>query len=158
MATLSQQIGHESRGGAAAAFRRISLRLQNSAPLVALSSLVFAALQSVCTFFAAMDGLRTVLGISSLVLAESTSKAIDSFHVDWLRVPMIALALVGAVLNLIVIWQIRRLRRNPAARWRQRPVSPAKLRMERVQTAMAVLTLILLAVEERQHLIWVQHL
>jgi hypothetical protein len=138
--------------------RSAGLRLQASLGLIAWSSLLFAMLQSVCTFFAAMDGLRTVVGISALVLADSTAKVIDSFHVDWLRMPMIELALVGSLLNLVVLWQIRRLRRNPAARWRQRPVSARKLRMEWVQVGLSIVTLVLIGLEERQHLSWLGHL
>ena len=125
--------------------------------VIGWSSLFFAILQSICTFFAAVDGLRTVIGISSLVLADSAGKMIDSFHADWLRVPMIWIAVLGSLLNLLVLWQIRRLRKNPAASWRQKPVSQHKLRIERLQAAMAILTLLLVAIEERQHLLWAGH-
>ena len=139
------------------ALRRAVLRLQSALGVVAWSSLIFAMLQSVCTFFAAMDGLRTAIGIGALVLADSTVKIIDGFHADWLRAPMMGIAVVGSVLNLLVLWRVRRLRRNPAAQWRQRPVSVGKLRMEWVQIGIAVFTLVLVAVEEKQHLIWSGH-
>ena len=138
--------------------RRIGLRFQTSLGVIAWSSLLFAVLQSICTFFAAMDGLRTVVGIGALVLADSTAKLIDSFHVDWLRVPMLSVAAAGSLLNLLVLWQVRRLRSNPAARWRRQRVSARKLRMERAQIGLAVLTLVLVAVEEWQHLRWAGHL
>ena len=125
---------------------------------IAWSSLAFAVLQSVCTFFAAMNGLRVGIGIGSLVLASSTAAAIDHFHSGWLRLPMIALAVVGSVINLVVLWQIRRLRKLPAAQWRQNAPKPGKLRSERVQLILSVITLILVALEERQHLIWLHHL
>lgn len=125
--------------------------------VIAWSSLAFAVLQSVCTFFAAMNALRVGIGIGSLVLAAGTASAIDRFHVDWLRVPMIGLALLGAVLNLLVLWQIRRLRQHPAARWRQITPSPGKMRMERMQLVLSILTLVLVGLEERQHLIWLHH-
>ncbi len=137
--------------------RRIAIRLQAVRGVIAWSSLAFAILQSVCTFFGALDGVRTLIGIGALVLAESTTKAIDGFHTDWLRAPMLGIAITGSMLNLLVLWQIRRLRSNPAARWRQKPVSPGKLRMERLQIAMAILTLVLVAIEERQHLLWAGH-
>jgi Co/Zn/Cd efflux system component len=136
----------------------MGLLLQTSLGIVAWSSLLFALLQSVCTFFAALDGMRTVVGISALVLADSTGKLIDSFHVDWLRVPMLSVAVAGSLLNLLVLWQVRRLRNNPAARWRLRPVSTQKLRMEWAQIALAALTLVLVAFEEWQHLRWAGHL
>jgi hypothetical protein len=114
-------------------------------------------LQSICTFFAAMSGLRVGIGISSLVLAAGTASEIDRFHVDWLRVPMISLAVLGSVLNLLVLWQIRRLRQDPAARWRQMTPRSSKLRMERMQLVLSIVTLILVGLEERQHLIWLRH-
>jgi hypothetical protein len=65
---------------------------------------------------------------------------------------------LGSILNLIVLWQIRRLRNLPAAQWRQAPPKPRKLRSERLQLVLSILTLILVALEERQHLIWLRHL
>ena len=135
-------------------FDEASRRTRN---VIAWSSLLFAALQSICIFFAAVDGLRVGIGISSLVLAASTATTIDRFHVDWLRVPMISLALLGSILNLAVLWQIRRLRKSPAAKWRQMPLSSGKLRMERMQLFLSIATLILLGLEERQHMIWLHH-
>lgn len=126
--------------------------------VIAWSGLMFAVLQSICTFFAALDGLRVGIGLSSLAMAAGTAAAIDRFHVDWLRVPMISLALLGSVLNLVVLWQIRRLRQHPAARWRQVPPKPDRLRMERLQLVLSIVTLILLGLEERQHMIWLHHL
>jgi hypothetical protein len=125
---------------------------------IAWTSLAFAVLQSVCTFFAAMNGLRVGIGITSLVLASSTAAAIDHFHSGWLRVPMILLAVLGSVINLVVLWQIRRLRKLPAAQWRQTTQKPGKLRSERMQLVLSIVTLILVALEERQHLIWLHHL
>jgi len=125
---------------------------------VAWSGLLFAMLQSVCTFFAALDGLRLGIGLSSLALAAGTAAAIDRFHVDWLRVPMIGLAIVGSVLNLVVLGQIWRLRRRKAAHWRRAAPKRGRLVGERVQFALSVVTLVLVIVEERQHLIWLHHL
>lgn len=131
---------------------------QGARNVIAWSSLLFAVLQSICTFFAALDGLRLGLGLTSLVLAASTAAAIDRFHVDWLRIPMISLAVTGSLINLAILWQIRRLRKQPAARWRQSAPAPRKLRMERLQLILSIATLILIGFEERQHLIWLHHL
>ena len=138
--------------------QRLTEDTRSTRNVIAWSSLVFAVLQSICTFFAALDGLRVGIGLSSLVMAAGTAAAIDRFHVDWLRIPMISLALLGSVLNLVVLWQIRRLRRHLAARWRQAPPSPGRLRRERMQFVLSIVTLILLSLEERQHLIWLHHL
>lgn len=137
---------------------RLTEKTHKTRNAIAWSSFLFALLQSICTFFAAMSWLRVGIGISSLTLAVGTSAAIDRFHVDWLRVPMMSLALVGSVLNVIVLWQIWRLRRLPAAQWRQAKPRPGRLRMERLQMAMSIVTLVLIWLEERQHLIWQRHL
>ena len=74
-------------------------------------------------------------------------------HVDRIRIPMVLLALAGALINLYAIRRARRLRNRPAAQWRMQPVSPQKLRSERLQISLAVITLGLLAVEEVSHVI-----
>ena len=118
---------------------------------VSLSSLVFAFLQSVCTFLMAMAGLRLIIGVGSLVLSSEVAVFLDGLHASWLRIPMISLAFVGAALNLIAILQIRRLRAHPSSRWRQAPVAAGKLRMERWQLALSIITFALIALEEGFH-------
>jgi hypothetical protein len=118
---------------------------------VAWSSFLFALLQSVCTFFAAANGLRFAVGLGSLVLSASAGAMVDRFHADALRIPMIAFALGGSLLNLAVLAQIRRLRRRSASQWRQQPPSTRRLRMERLQVVLSVATLVLVAVEEILH-------
>jgi hypothetical protein len=118
---------------------------------VAWSSFLFALLQSVCTFFAAANGLRFAVGLGSLVLSASAGAMVDRFHADALRIPMIAFALGGSLLNLAVLAQIRRLRRRSASQWRQQLPSTRRLRMERLQVVLSVATLVLVAVEEILH-------
>jgi hypothetical protein len=118
---------------------------------VAWSSFLFALLQSVCTFFAAANGLRFAVGLGSLVLSAGAGAMVDRFHADALRIPMVCLALAGSVLNLGILAQIRRLRRRGASQWRQQPLSPRKLRAERMQIVLSVATLVLVAVEEGLH-------
>ncbi|MGB9415730.1 MAG: hypothetical protein WCB58_05385 [Acidobacteriaceae bacterium] len=118
---------------------------------VAWSSLLFALLQSVCTFFAAANGLRFAVGLGSLVLSASAGAMVDRFHADALRIPMIGLALIGSLLNLAILAQVRRLRHRPSSQWRLQSSSPRKLRMERLQAVLSVATLVLVAVEEGLH-------
>jgi len=118
---------------------------------VAWSSFLFALLQSICTFFAAANGLRFAVGLGSLVLSAGAGAMVDRFHADALRIPMVCLALAGSVLNLGILAQIRRLRRRGASQWRQQPLSPRKLRAERMQIVLSVATLVLVAVEEGLH-------
>jgi hypothetical protein len=87
----------------------------NARTAIAWSSFFFAVLQSICTFFAALDGLRVTIGIGSLALSATAGAAIDRFHADWIRVPMIVLALGGSLLNLAVLYQASGLAVAPAA-------------------------------------------
>jgi hypothetical protein len=118
---------------------------------IAWSSFFFALLQSVCTFFAAANGLRFVVGLGSLVLSAGAGAMVDRFHADALRIPMVGVALVGSLLNLAILAQVRRLRRRPASLWRQQPPSPRKLRMDRLQIVLSIGTVALIAVEEILH-------
>jgi hypothetical protein len=120
--------------------------------VVACSSLVFAVLQSLCTAFVAISGLRLVIGFSSLASALGAHVP-WRLHADRIRIPMVLLALVGALINLYAIQRIRRLRQRPAAQWRMQPVRAAKLRSENIQILLAVATLALLFVEELLHVI-----
>jgi len=119
--------------------------------VIAWSRLTFAVLQSVCSFFVALDGLRLLIGVGALASVVGAGEQWDRLHTDWIRVPMVALALAGALLNLTVLLHVRHLRSRPSAQWRQRPLTPRKKRMERVQFALSLITLVLLAVEEISH-------
>ena len=119
---------------------------------IAWSSFAFSVLQSVCTFFAALDGLRLLIGAGALAAATQAGVRWDYFHQNWIRIPMVGFALAGALLNLVILWQVRRLRNHPAAQWRRKPVPASKLRMERVQLVLSWITLVLIAVEEITHL------
>jgi hypothetical protein len=120
--------------------------------VLALSSFLFVLLQSVCTFFTALDGLRLIIGVGSLTSIIQAGIIWDHFHTDWIRIPMMGFALAGSLLNLAILRRIRRLRNHPAAQWRQKPLSPRKVRMERIQLILSWITLALMAVEEVTHL------
>src|SRR5215469_6238761 len=115
------------------------------------SSFVFAILQSACTAVLAVSGLRVAIGLGALAAAAGIHAPAHGFHQDAIRIPMMALAFLGAVVNLYVIWKVRHLRNKPAAQWRQQPASRKKVNSERFQIALAVLTLLLLAAE------WITH-
>lgn len=119
--------------------------------LLSWSSIVFAILQSACTAVIAISGIRVAIGLSALAAAAGIHAPARGFHQDAIRIPMMALALLGSVLNLYVIWKVRRLRNKPAAQWRQRPLTRKKLNPERFQIALSVLALLLLAAE------WITH-
>lgn len=124
---------------------------QRGRGIVAWTSLLFALLQSLCTFFGAANGLRTAIGLGAIALTTSQGAFVSEFHSAWFRRPMNGIALAGALLNLIVLWQIRRLRARPAAAWRVQPVSAKKLRSERLQFWLSIVTLMLVGIEEYLH-------
>jgi hypothetical protein len=115
------------------------------------SGFVLAFLQSVCSTFIALHGIRLLVGIGAVVLASSTWHLAERLHADAIRVPMMLIALVGAVLNLLALWQVRRLRSRSASAWRQQPLAPSKRRSETLQLLLSLLTLVLLFAEEIAH-------
>jgi hypothetical protein len=115
------------------------------------SGIVFAILQSACTAVIAISGVRVAIGLGALAAAAGIHAPAKGFHQDAIRIPMMLFALVGSLINLYVIWRIRSLRSKPAAQWRQKPVTTKKLNSERLQIALSIVTLVLLAAE------WILH-
>lgn len=118
---------------------------------VNLGSFLFALVQSACAAVLAISGVRVLIGLSALAAAAGVNTPAKGFHQDAIRIPMMLLALLGAVANLYSVWRVRSLRARPAAQWRAQPVSREKLRSERLQIALAILTLVLLTVEWTTH-------
>jgi hypothetical protein len=119
--------------------------------LLQYSSFTIALLQSACTAVIAISGIRVAIGLTALGAAAGIHAPAHGFHQDAIRIPMMALALLGSLVNLFVIWKIRHLRSKPAAKWRVQPPTRKKINSERLQIALSVLTLILLAAE------WITH-
>jgi len=119
--------------------------------LANVSSFVFILLQSACTTVMAISGFRLLIGLGALAAASGVYGPAKGFHQDKIRIPMLVLAWLGATLNLYSVWRVRSLRARPASQWRMQPVPVAKLRAERLQIAMAVLTLLLVAAEAMTH-------
>lgn len=115
------------------------------------SGFFLAFIQSVCSAFLALHGVRFLIGIGAVVLASSAWHLAERLHVNAIRVPMMLIAFVASLLNLAALWQVRRLRARPAAAWRQQPVTPVKRRSEMVQLILSLATLVLLAAE------WIAH-
>jgi hypothetical protein len=142
----------DSAGSPAAAENTPAPEPRTSSTWVGWSSLFLAFVQSVCAAFAALSGLRLLIGAAAVASAAGVLGFVDRhFHYDAIRIPMVLLALVGAVFNLAAVWQVRRLRARPASAWRQKTVSAGKLNSERLQLALSLLTFLLLAVEEWYH-------
>ena len=115
------------------------------------SAFFFAVLQSACSAFIALNGARLLIGVGAFAAASGALKLADRIHIDAIRIPMMLLALGGSLLNLVVLWQVWRLRRRPASAWRQKSVPKKKISSEWLQFALSVLTLLLLAAELIAH-------
>ena len=115
------------------------------------TALGFAVLQNICGALIAVSAFRTAIGLTSLLIAGGVWPAVLRFHADSIRVPMMLLALVGSLVNLVVVWQVYRLRARPAAAWRQVPGAPRLTRTDKAQLALSVVTLAALLLELTLH-------
>lgn len=119
---------------------------------IGLTSLFFILLQSACTAFMALSGLRLLIGLGSLAAATAGTNLLASIHSAAIRIPMEIVAIAGSVLNLYAIWRVRSLRARPSSKWRVVPVSADKRRAESLQIAIAIVTLLLVAIEWTIHI------
>ncbi len=115
------------------------------------ASLVVALLQSLCTAVLTISGIRVAIGLSALAAASGIYAPARGFHQDAIRIPMLALAAAGAIVNLLVLAWIWRLRARPSAQWRRRETSIKERRSERLQVALSIVTLILVGLETWTH-------
>ena len=118
---------------------------------VSWSSFIFALLQSLCTAVLTISGIRVLIGLGALAAAAGTDAPAKGFHSDAIRIPMMVLALVGAFINLYVLWRQWGLRRRPASQWRLKPLSVKEKRSQWFQFVLAIVTLVLLGLEWWTH-------
>ena len=117
---------------------------------ITVGSLGLAIVQGVCATAVFFGGIGTALGFSSLVAATVAGPA-TGFHANRFRIPMLVIAGVGAVVNLLLLWNAERLRKNPSARWRMRPLTRRERWEKWIQLVASVLTLLLIAGELLAH-------
>jgi hypothetical protein len=119
--------------------------------IIGTTSLFFILLQSACTAVMAISGVRVIIGLSALAAAAGLNRPATGFHADAIRIPMMAIAVIGSLVNLYVIWRIRTLRSRPASQWRATPPTPKQKRAEAFQIVLAIVTLALVLAE------WITH-
>jgi hypothetical protein len=119
--------------------------------IVGMTSFFFILLQSACTAVMAISGVRVIIGLGALAAAAGLNRPASGFHADAIRIPMMAIALIGSFINLYVIWRIRSLRSRPSSQWRTTPATPKQKRAEAFQIVLAVITLALVLAE------WITH-
>ena len=127
-----------------------SFRLLEARRFLAVGSLGLAIIQGVCAAAVFLSGIGTVLGFSSLVAASAAGPA-TGFHANRFRIPMLALAGLGALVNLVLLWNAERMRRKPSARWRIRPLTRKERWEKWIQLSASLLTLLLIVGEILAH-------
>jgi type VI protein secretion system component VasK len=115
------------------------------------TSLLVALLQSACTAVLTISGIRVAIGLTALAAASGIYAPATGFHQDAIRIPMLWLASIGALVNLAVLAWIWKLRAAPSAQWRKREIGTKQKRSERLQVALAILTLVLVGLEVWTH-------
>jgi hypothetical protein len=120
--------------------------------IIGFVSLFFILLQSACTAVMAISGLRLLIGVGSLAAASGLKVFAGAFHGDAIRIPMMIVAVGGSLINLYVLWRIRTLRGRSSSRWRVRTATHTERRAESIQIALAILTLLMVAVEWFAHI------
>ena len=118
---------------------------------VGWASFLLALLQSLCTAVFAISGVRVAIGLSALAAVSGIYAPAKGWHQDAIRIPMLILATIGSVVNLAVIAWMRHLRNQQAAQWRRRERTAKEKRSERLQIILAVVTLLLVAIETWTH-------
>lgn len=119
---------------------------------IGLTGLFFILLQSACTAFMALSGLRLLIGLGSLAAATAGTNLLASIHSAAIRIPMEIFAIAGSVINLYAIRRVRSLRSRPSSQWRVAPVTAEKRRSESIQIAIAIVTLLLVVIEWAIHI------
>ena len=114
-------------------------------------SLAMALLQSLCTAVFAISGIRVAIGLGALAAVSGIYAPARGWHQDAIRIPMLILATVGSLVNLAVLGWIWRLRAQGSAQWRLKELTPKQRRSERLQVALAIVTLVLVGVETWTH-------
>ena len=118
--------------------------------LLSWGSLALAAAESVCVAAVGLSGLRVALGMTSLIAAGAEGPA-RGFHSNAIRIPLLTLGAIGALVSLLLLWNENRLRRNPSAAWRMRPLTASQRRWRWFQLITAILTLLLIVAEVITH-------
>ena len=120
--------------------------------VIGLTSLFFILLQSACTAFMAISGLRLLIGIGSLAAATTGMNLLASIHGGAIRIPMEIVAVAGSVINLLCDMARKVVARPTFFSMASRSSASNTRRAEWIQVALAILTLVLVAIE------WVIHI
>jgi hypothetical protein len=82
-------------------------------------ALALATVEAVCVFYVGASQAGILVGS----FAAGFLGVANFIHRDIVRVPILIVAVVGAALNLYLVWNAQRLRNAAAAAWRKRPLT-----------------------------------
>ena len=123
--------------------------------LLTWGSLALAAAESICLAAVGLSGIRVAVGLTSLLAAGAAGPA-QGWHREAIRIPLLIIGGLGAVINLLLLWNEERMRRNPSAAWRIKPLTKKQRRRRWIQLVLAILTLLIIAGELITHP-WFHH-
>ncbi len=109
-----------------------------------------------CAFLLVASLYRVSIGATSL-FAAGAAQPFLWFHQDAIRLPLFAIAGLGAAINLYLLWNAHRLRNRPAAAWRRAPLTAKDLRVRRFQLWSSVATLAIIAADFASHAWMARH-
>ena len=112
-----------------------------------VGALLLSAVEAICVFYISF----AKLGMAAAALSLSTSSVVAFIHRDMFRLPLLAIALAGALMNLYLLWHAGRLRNSPSAAWRRRPLSRAQRLRTATVIALSLLTMVLTVAEVWLH-------
>ncbi len=114
---------------------------------MSLGALTIAVIEGVCAGLVLLKGVA----LTSSLLALTAGGATSWIHDDRVRIPLMILAAGVALANLYVVGNGWRLRRNPAAAWRVRPLSSREKRRMWIVVLASLATLALIVGEIYGH-------
>ncbi len=115
---------------------------------LSLGALAVAMIEGVCAGLVLLKGVAVT---SSLFALTAAGGATSWIHEDRVRIPLMVLAAGAALANLYMVVNGWRLRRNPAAAWRVRPLSSREKRRTGFVVLASLVTLALIAGEIYGH-------
>jgi hypothetical protein len=115
--------------------------------LIGMGSVWFAIAQAACATTVFLKSIAVLLGITVV----SAASALEFLHEPAARIILVLFAMSGAAANLYLVWNTWKLRRNPAARWRLRPLTGSERRRMAIAISTSLLTFVVLGVEVWAH-------
>jgi hypothetical protein len=115
---------------------------------IASATFGISVLQGLCVWFMAVGSAKLALGLGTVGAAGAAS----FIHSDPVRIPLMVVAVLGATMTLFVIWNQLRLRNNPAAQWRRKPLTTSEKRRIGFAVGASLLSYLLVIAEIFAHI------